>query len=462
MKRVIMATVVILLTIAAVLTVILPAYVVPNELGHDPYDDQAEGCSILRERLDDDFDSSTIVTDLIALNDLDNPKETILILVGGGSVPSSTEVDAFHAFIDSGGKAIVFSEGSSLNVISEKYGIRFYGHTLLDDNFTQAGPSNASVFDVGFRTAAGLHPMRLNQPTALEIETNTDDVTPIALSSENSSLDLDENGLRSIGDKVGPLTVAAVYDPSWRDFPERITSHRDLKDEDMDRVAKSGRIIFIADVGAATNQMCQATENGNATIKLIQNLMLPLRFNGSYDLDDVEASWERKDPAITIMFDSSRVVKTGPQTLLSNLLTVAVYLGNLPQAWGILALNLIGLTILWWVTTKRPQSFTAKDRLDDFIERTEIDADEEEEDSVNRLRSLLIGKLGESPKLPKKMSSLIYEDLVEQLPSLESEKLERMVGDTDLVTLIKQPDSFTSKDSDKLANKILELDVTKK
>jgi hypothetical protein len=392
----VLAAVALLLLLVAIL---YPVYTSPvQEEGYSAYGDNWNDLSTLRNNLD--RDTRTIITTPTMLTDLENKKNTVLFIVGLQKEYSELEVEAVVDFVEDGGKLVLANNNELGNPIAERFGVKFFEENVLDPAFMSLGERNISIFQQNATLKNVNYTIRFNSPVGLEVE----DGEVICQSSSNSSLDLNDNGLRDLSDKRGPIPLIAISNKGGSD----------------------GMAVFISSPSVFVNQEISQADNLNFTRDLVDYL---LEWNQEGSTDVVVSGEDLGEPLI--IFEESRHVPSRDRQVIYNAITILTYLSKHPILVAVVLINLACIGLFWWLANPRPKPFKHIDRLGDTNPRdTEVDGE--------YLRDVMLLKMVTSPPIEKDHTILSADDLKEHLKKLKRKKLMKIVGDKELADLVME------------------------
>jgi len=382
------------------LAILYPVYQSPiRETSFGAYEDNWNGLSLLQDRMG--YNNRTIVTTPLMLNDLSDPEECVLLVVGVEKEYSSIECDAIEDFVGSGGKLIVANDNDLVNTMSSRFGVKFYNARVLDEAFKMLPEHNVSIFQANATIGARNYTLQLNNPAGLQLDP---DCTPVCLSSANSTLDLNQNSLIDLSDKRGPIPLVALS-------KER---------------GGGGRAAFISTSAIFTNQDVVKAQNLPFAIALVKNLF---GLDKAQRPTGVVGGEKKVEPKV--IFDESRHVMPRDRQVTYEAITLLAYMSKHPVLIAIVVVNIACIGLLWWLANPRPKPFRHIDRLADSDPRPlEGLAD------VKRLRQLLLLKMLDSPPVVRDGTILSAEDLGQRIKGWDRAKVHSIIQDNELTDLI--------------------------
>ncbi|MBN1389262.1 MAG: hypothetical protein JXA22_01325 [Candidatus Thermoplasmatota archaeon] len=353
--------------------------------GFDPYGDDWDDTSEIREALN--TGTRTIFSSPLYLPDIDDPGRTMLIITGVSKEYSGPEVDAVIEFVDDGGKLLVACDNDGVNDIADHYGVRYFDHDLLDPSFMDGGKGNISVFGLNASINGRNYSVMLNSPVGLEV----DEGDILCQSSTSSCVDLNDNMLRDLDDKGGPIPVivASVRNPN------------------------GGSAVFISASSVVTNQGMEHDENKDLIMGLVS-----LMFEGDGGPDEV-------------IFDISRRSTEREEGLLATTSYQVRLISSLPIFTISIFIIFAVTSLLWWFGNPRPREYSQKDLLD-RIDRKEVG----EKEITALARQLLVNRISGSRRLMDQEGKLTSDDMKECVLNWDRQKAMDVLGDEDMAELL--------------------------
>lgn len=379
-------------------SIIYPVYLSPIRDGtYDAFDDDWNDLSDLRNSINEN--TRTIITTPSMLNELEEPKHTVLFIIGMERDYSEIEVEDIHNFVEAGGKVILANNNRMSNPVSEPYGVKYYDHAVLDESFLDLPQRNRTLFERYVLFNEKNFTVRFNSPVGLEVEKGE----VLCQSGPNSSLDLNDNGLRDLSDKRGPIPMVVLSEAN----------------------KNGGRIAFICTPAVFVNQEFDEVENRNFSLALVEYLLdEEQKATGT-----VVSGAEEIEPLI--VFDQSRHVTPRDRQLVFNSITILAYLSKHPILVIIIIINIICIGLFWWLANPRPKPYRHQDRLS---EKNPSDSSDLED--VEHLREILLLRLLEAKMVQKDATILSSNDLGERVMTWKRKKVVKLTGDEDLADLL--------------------------
>jgi hypothetical protein len=377
--------------IAALTIVITAALLVPvffigeGTNGFDPYGNEWDDTSEFRKIID--ADTRTIISSPLYLSDIDEPGKTLLLITGVSMEYSGPEVDAFIEFVDEGGKLLIACDNDAPNDISDRYGVRYYDHDLLDPSFQDDGIGNFSIFGLNASINGMNYSVILNSPVGLEV----DEGEVLCQSGPSSCLDLNGNRLRDLGDKGGPIPVI-------------VSSERN---------SKGGMAVFISASSVVTNQGMEHDENREIMLDLVSYM-----FDGDDGPDE-------------IVFDISRRSTQREEVLLSTTSYQIRLVSSLPILTISIFIILAVTSLMWWLGNPRPREYSQKDSLDS-IDRKEV----KDKEVAELARLLLVDRISGSGRLMKQEGKLTSDDMRDAVLEWDGQKAMEFLKDESMADLL--------------------------
>ena len=380
--------------------ILYPVYQSPiREPSFGAYEDNWNGLSVLQERLG--YNNRTIVTTPLMLDEVKDPAECALVVVGVQKEYSSIECDAIVSFVDSGGKLILANDNDLANSLSTRFGVKFYTDRVLDEAFKALPEHNISIFQANATISAKNYSVQFNSPSGLQLEPGC---TVLCQSGVNSSLDLNRNGLRDMSDKRGPIPLMAM---------SKVRSN-------------GGRAVFISSSAIFINQEIYKAQNLPLAQALVKNLF---GLDKASKPGTVVGGEKKAEPKL--IFDESRHVAPRDRQVTYNAITLLSFMSKHPALIAIVVVNIACIGLLWWLANPRPKPFRHIDRLSQSDPRpTEGMSD------VKRLRRLLLLKMLEAPPVVRDGTILGVEDLDGRLKQWDAKRVRSLVQDTELEDLL--------------------------
>lgn len=234
--------------IAAVILIIMIFALLFILFGQGPPDDdnnKSEGwldLSKFRAHLDKLAFDYTIeykeTSDPELINSINDPENSLLIIIGFDENFTKSEVDAISYFVSNGGKVIIADNSGYANQISISYGVEFKTYPLIANYY-----DNSSIFiPLSISLDNEEYFVITNEPIGLEVlEPSAVKIigqSKYSLSERNySALDVNPNNMLDGNDHQGPIPVAVEYtDPT-----------------------SDGKILFFANTGIFTDKQWEIT-----------------------------------------------------------------------------------------------------------------------------------------------------------------------------------------------------------
>ena len=408
-----------------IFSILYPVYRTPiKESVYSSYDTDWNDLSILRDSLDQK--NKTIMTSPILLTEIKDPKDTILFIIGAEKGYSELELDIIEDYIKSGGKIILANNNNILNSVSQLYGVSFYHEKVLDPTYLELEEHNYTIFQQNATLDGNNYTIHFNSPTGLEVERGV----IICKSSPNSSLDINGNNLRDLVDKRGPIPLIAI----------------------SDRNSNGGQIVFISSPSLFINQDINKADNLEFVKALLNFLMnierTPLNTNSEVTLPSKVVRVESK-PEPIIIFDESRHIQPRDRQVVYNTITFFAYTSKYPIFVVIIFINIACISIFWWLSNPRPKPFRHVDRLSESNQRGTQNIND-----TAYIREILLLKLLISRPIENDPSIFWLPDLESKLKTWKRDRLEKLLGDTDLVDLVLKT-KITKKDLKKIRDKVI-------
>lgn len=221
------------------------------------------------------------------------PSSMLLVLIAPEKPFKVEEAEIVRQFIVDGGNLLVADDFGHANSITSQFGLTFERVRLVEQHAD--APVEASI--EGNTIAVGL-----DEPTSLRLEASAD-ATVMAVSSSDSFLDRDGNGVINAGDPIGPFPLAAALDIG----------------------PAGGRLVAVSDTAPFLRESSQAAENPEFRRALL-DILLP---DGG-----------------RMIIDESRVPTNDPWLRASVVLTGIVTSGPWLYAVGLVVVGLLILGIL--------------------------------------------------------------------------------------------------------------------
>jgi hypothetical protein len=186
--------------------------------------------------------TTSIVSSPTMLNELEDPRRTLLVVIGVEKKYSYTEAAAIKSFIERGGKAIIADDFGYANSLADDFfHVSFYGARLWDDRY-EKNPSFVKI-DVNTDYFSGV--ILLNEPTAFKSVRGM----VVAESSENSWVDLNNNLRRDPEEEFAPYPVI------------------------LETQVDEGVVVFISDPSMFINDMWGRANNSAFVHALVEHLL---------------------------------------------------------------------------------------------------------------------------------------------------------------------------------------------
>jgi len=378
--------------------VLYPIYTSPvQEEGFSAYGNNWNDLSTLRKELG--RETRTIITTPTMLADVEDKQNAVLFIVGMEKEYSDLEAAAVTDFVDQGGKLILANNNELANPISNHFGVRFYSESVLDPVFMSLNVRNISIYENNATLQYTNYSIRFNTPVGLEVGEAGE---IICRSSHNSSLDLNNNGLRDLSDKRGPIPLIA--------FSER----NDL----------GGMAVFISSPSVFVNQEIGHNDNLNFSKDLVDFL---LDWNQEGSADVTVGGDDSGEPLV--IFEESRHVPPRDKQMIYNLITLLAYLTKHPILIAVVLINLLCIGLFWWLANPRPKPFRHIDRLSDTNPR-DIQVTKE------YLREIMLMRMVDTPPIQKDHTILSSDDLKERLGEMSRKKIQKILKDKELTDLV--------------------------
>lgn len=353
--------------------------------GFDPYGDDWDDTSEMRGILG--AKTRTIISTPMFLADIEDPEAVLLIIAGMTMEYSEPEVEAVIDFVDAGGKIMIACDNDVPNSLSDHFGIRYFDHDLLDPSFQESDFGNFSMLRLNATINGQNYTAVLNSPVGIE----ADEGEILCQSSVSSCIDLNDNRLRDLEDKGGPI-------------PVMVSSERN---------SNGGMAVFISSSSVITNQGLGHPENR----ELVRGL-ISFMFAGNDDPQEV-------------VFDISRRSVEREEMLLST----ASYQVRLISALPILTISILVImaaaSLFWWLANPRPKEYVQEDSLSG-IDPKAVGG----RDIMLISRQLLLERICSSHRLMEAEGKLISDDMRAEVLKWDRKKAYDVLKEDDLADLL--------------------------
>jgi hypothetical protein len=169
---------------------------------------------------------------------IDDPKNSVLIIIGFDTNCTTAEITAIQKFVEDGGKVIIADDSGYANQLSRLYGVEYKQYPVIanyDDNASIFIPLTITLGDDEYTVLT-------NEPIGLEVIEDTSikiigETDYSIYDRRYSALDVNHNNVIDGTDIQGPISLAVEYtDPS-----------------------SSGKILFFSNTGIFTDKQWDIT-----------------------------------------------------------------------------------------------------------------------------------------------------------------------------------------------------------
>lgn len=201
------------------------------------------------------FTTSSIVSSPTMLNKVQDLDETLLVVMGVEKEYSNDEAQAIHDYVDNGGNLILADDfGYANSVAYYHFNVFFFGSRLWDDQYEK----NPRFIKIGVNTDFWSGEIMFNEPSAMETTRGRN--TEKAHSSQNSWVDLDNNGERGYADTDDDGV------PDQLEISQEYAVMIEIKVGD-------GKAWFISDPSLFINDMWNRSNNADFATSLVEYLL---------------------------------------------------------------------------------------------------------------------------------------------------------------------------------------------
>ena len=382
------------------------------------YSDEWDGLSTFRRELDDKgYKISTIISNPLILEEVDQPSASLYICIGAEKGYDPIQRDALLRFVNNGGKVLIADDYGDATSFSENLGVSFTGHRIWSPDYD----NNLSFIRIKAPANGNEHTILLNEPTTLKLLGKShalfNSPTVIYKTEPGSYEDSNDNGrIDSIGDldTYGELPVGVKVNTK----------------------ENNDAFIFIGDSSFCINGMWEREQNALFAIDLVEELL------GSSG---------------HVIFDESRHIQ--PTPLVNSVFSLEnIYIYVILQSDQLLGtvifLNFLIVFGLVYLLTKPPHTFRHRFDLtywDSYVEQAP--------DRLADVRSILMKRMKAHYNLyfPDSTDTYAYESSTKTQYNLTKKAdLLILVEDNELVDFLLHPYRFNV--ADRLNSVVLKID----
>ncbi|HEV8359954.1 MAG TPA: DUF4350 domain-containing protein [Candidatus Thermoplasmatota archaeon] len=168
-------------------------------------DDEAGLRSLAQDFAGEGYRVEALATGPHALDAVEQPTKTLLIVAGVERAYSPGEVEAIVGFVERGGIALIADDFGFGDPVGVRFGVNFDGRVLRDAAFE----GNQSLVRINVSLADANSTILTNVPSSLGFAPGVN-ASLIAASGPDSYLDTNQDGLEEPGDVKGPHAVMAA------------------------------------------------------------------------------------------------------------------------------------------------------------------------------------------------------------------------------------------------------------